>query len=86
MAVLNSRNLPQHVHQALRVRAATAGRSMEAEARDTLTRACASDESPNALIETLALPDWVDELFGADKPTDVVDSLITERRREAARE
>ena len=37
MAVLNIRNLPDEVHVKLRVRAAKAGRSMEAEAREILT-------------------------------------------------
>ena len=37
MAVLNIRNLPDEVHAKLRVRAAKAGRSMEAEARDQKT-------------------------------------------------
>ncbi len=40
MAVLNIRNLPEDVHARLRVRAAEAGRSMEAEAREILTTVC----------------------------------------------
>ena len=36
MAILNIRNLPDEVHANLRVRAAKAGRSMEAEARTIL--------------------------------------------------
>lgn len=86
-AVLNIRNLPDQVHAALRIRAAKAGRSMEAEAREILTRACqADDELHEAASITRSLPDWVDELFGPDKPTNVVDALIAERRLEAARE
>ena len=38
MAVLTVRNLPDEVHRALRVRAATHGRSTEAEIRDILER------------------------------------------------
>ena len=41
MAILNIRRLSDDVHARLRVRAARAGRSMEAEAREILARACA---------------------------------------------
>ena len=43
MAILNIRRLSDGVHARLRVRAARAGRSMEAEAREILARACAED-------------------------------------------
>lgn len=87
MAVLNIRNLSDVVHARLRIRAARAGRSMEAEAREILSSVCQADDSAaDALAVTLSLPDWVDELFGANKPTGVVDELIAERRLEAARE
>ena len=36
MATLTVRNLPDEVHRALRIRAATHGRSTEAEVRDIL--------------------------------------------------
>lgn len=39
MAVLTVRNVPDEVHRALRVRAATHGRSTEAEIRDILESA-----------------------------------------------
>lgn len=39
MAVLTVRNVPDHVHRALRVRAAERGRSMEAEVREILEAA-----------------------------------------------
>ena len=84
MASLNIRNLPEHVHRRLRIRAAEAGRSMEAEARAILTEVCSRRTSPTAVK---ALQDWVDELYGGGrKPKRVVDTLIRERRREAARE
>ncbi len=87
MAVLNIRGLPDHVHAALRVRAARAGRSMEAEAREILTAACLSEpDQADALGFTLGLPDWVDHLLGPNKPDKVVDDLIAERRAEALRE
>jgi hypothetical protein len=64
-----------------------AGRSMEAEAREILTRACRPDrDASDAASATLGLPDWVDELFGSHKPSNVVDALIDERRLEVAGE
>jgi plasmid stability protein len=83
MSVLNIRNLPDEVHRRLRVRAAEAGRSMEAEARAILTAACMSDA---ATLPASAMQDWVDELYRGGKPRRVVDELIKDRRREAARE
>lgn len=82
MAVLNIRNLPDEIHARLRIRAAKARRSMEAEARAILTAACM--EEPAASIGDLQ--DWVDELYGESKPSDVVDALIADRRREASSE
>ncbi len=43
MAILNIRKLPDDVHARLRLRAAHKGRSMEAEAREILSQACAAD-------------------------------------------
>lgn len=87
MAVLNIRNLPDEVRAKLRVRAAKAGRSMEAEARAILTDACEAErDQSSALSFTLGLPAWVDQVFSDDKPTDVAAELIAERRAEAARE
>ncbi len=83
MPVLNIRNLPPEVHARLRVRAARAGRSMEAEARAILATACMGED---ARLSAPRLQDWVDELYGAKKPRKVVDTLIAERRRESARE
>ena len=91
MATLNIRNLPGEVHRRLRVRAAKAGRSMEAEAREILAEACLRDEKPRTTPEDVAaaveeLQAFVDKLYGGRKPKCVVDDLIAERRREAARE
>ena len=83
MSVLNIRNLPEEVHRRLRVRAAGAGRSMEAEARAILTEACMARDSEVPAIE---LQDWVADLYRGAKPRRVVDALIKERRREAANE
>ncbi|MBM3298515.1 MAG: Arc family DNA-binding protein [Deltaproteobacteria bacterium] len=83
MAVLNIRNLPDEVRSRLRIRAAKAGRSMEAEARAILAAACAVDEGRQPAS---ALQDWVDGLYGAKRPRKVVEALLRERRRESAKE
>ena len=83
MAVLNIRNLPKQVHTRLRIRAAKAGRSMEAEARTILT---AATNPKDTKISVDALQRWVDQLYGEQKPSNVVADLIAERREEAAQE
>ncbi len=83
MAVLNIRNLPDEVHAKLRIRAAMVGRSMEAEARAIITEVVMVET--NTLSAT-ALQNWVDELYGGQKPQNVVESLIQERRQEAEKE
>jgi plasmid stability protein len=83
MPVLNIRNLPAEVHARLRVQAARAGHSMEAEARAILTTACLEGEPRRPAA---ALQDWVDELNAARRPRRVVEALIAERRREGAEE
>jgi plasmid stability protein len=77
---LNIRNLPDEVQAALRVRAARAGRSMEAEARAILTEACMPSKPK---VTARSLMDWVDALYQGRKPERVVDELIAQRRREA---
>ncbi len=74
MAVLIIRNLPDQVRMRLRVRAAKAGRSMEAEARAILTATCASEEVRQPAG---ALQEWVDMLYGGKKPRKVVEAFIT---------
>ena len=83
MAVLSIRGLPEEVHAALRMRAALAGRSMEAEARAILTQAC-REHLPKQPVSSLQ--HLVDELYGDEPPKLVVDDLLAERRREAAAE
>ncbi len=80
MATLNVRNLPDSVHTSLRMRAARMGRSMEAEAREILADAC---RPASGNPDLTALQGLVDELYGADKPSQVVEDLIAQRRREA---
>jgi plasmid stability protein len=84
MGVLNIRNLPDDVHARLRVRAAEAGRSMEAEAREIIAAACRPEG--HRAFDADALQDYVTRLYAGRKPRRVVDRLIAERRREAARE
>jgi plasmid stability protein len=83
MAVLNIRNLPDEVHTRLRVRAAKAGRSMEAEARTIIATAVMQTEEkrPAQTLQT-----WVDQLYGDHKPQNVVETLLAERRQEASQE
>ncbi len=83
MAILNIRNLPEDVHARLRIRAAKAGRSMEAEAREILTAAVTQEDDK---LSAAALQNWVDQLYGQQKPANVVETLIAERRQEAAYE
>jgi plasmid stability protein len=84
MATLNIRNLPDEVHALLRVRAAKAGRSMEAEARAILISVCSKQEG--ARVNAAELQSFVDGLYGPNKPKRVVEELLEERRGEAASE
>ncbi len=83
MAVLTIRNLPDEVRNRLRLRAAAAGRSMEAEARTILSATCLDERE---VMPAADLQAWVDALYGQRKPRRTVETLIRERRREAARE
>lgn len=56
---------------------------MEAEARKILIEACWQEEPP---MTAEALQAWVEQLYGGNKPTNVVEQLIRERRAEAERE
>lgn len=83
MGTLNIRRLPDEVHARLRLRAARAGRSMEAEARAIIAAACATEAEH---LDPADLQTFVDRLYGARKPSGVVDALLEERRREAEAE
>jgi plasmid stability protein len=84
MATLNIRRLPEEVHAKLRVGAARAGRSMEAEARLILTEAVHRPEPKP--VDLTARRAFMMKLYGGKLPTGVVDDVIAERRREASRE
>lgn len=81
MATLTIRNLPDHVHSALRLRAAQDGLSVEAEVRNILTAVCLNDRKPVSTLQHL-----VDQLYQGKKPVNVVEQLIQERRSEAENE
>lgn len=90
MATLTIRNLPDEVRDALRVRAAVRGRSMEAEARHALTQAVMTplDEvrSPSD-AQRAAMRALQAEVRAAVTPgVSLVDELIAERRAEQAAE
>ena len=84
MATLTLRNVPDHVRDRLRRRAADHGRSMEAEARAVLAQAMADAERP----PIAARARQVQEAFAPYRLAgrSVVDELIAERRIEAQRE
>ncbi len=84
VAILNIRNLDPEVHKSLRMRAASNGRSMEAEARQILAEACAP-RPPKAQVAAEVQAAF-DRLLGDRKPKSATDDLIRERRREARRE
>ena len=79
MAILNIRNMSDEVHAKLRVRAAKAGRSMEAEAQEILTAVILQNQP---LTTPTELQEWVTDLYSAYKPTNVVETIFAERREE----
>lgn len=81
MPTLTIRNLPEHVHSALRLKAARDGISVEAEVRNILTDACINAKKP-----VNSLQQMVDQLYCGNKPADVVDQLIQDRRAAAENE
>ncbi len=83
MATLTIRNVPDDVRDRLRVRAAQAGRSMEAEARSILAEAV---QSRSAASDPDALQALVAGLYDNKPPTDIVAEFIREKRREALNE
>ncbi len=91
MATLTIRNLPDQVRDALRVRAAKNGRSMEAEVRALLEES-AVESNDNELVD-MSLPfserlKQIRKIMRKHIPADVslMDELEAERRREAERE
>jgi plasmid stability protein len=81
MPTLTIRNLPDHVHSALRTLAAQDGISVEAEVRNILTNVCTNNRRPANNLQQL-----VDQLYQGKKPDNVVEALLQERKTEAAKE
>ena len=76
MAALTIRKLPDHVHRALRLRAAASGRSVEAEVRAIL-------ESVVAPPERVKLGSMLAEIGQAVQLSDAEVDLLNERDRGA---
>jgi plasmid stability protein len=83
MKVLNIRRLPDDIHARLRMRAARNGRSMEAEARDILSRAVRPDDTGRMIRELQAA---VRRSYRGPRSKSVVEEFIAEKRLEAERE
>jgi len=73
----------EEVRARLCLRAAKAGRSVEAEVRNILAAACSQDEKAKPAS---SLQEWVDRLYGKRKPRRVVDTLLAARRKEVKSE
>jgi plasmid stability protein len=84
MATLNIRRLPEEAHAKLRVRAAKAGRSMEAKTRTILAEAV--EERQPKPVDLAALRAFMLRLYDGRLPTGVLDDFIHEGRRETRRE
>lgn len=84
MPMLILENLPADVMRGLRVRATRDHRSPEAEALAIIDAALAPEDK--RLVTGEDLRRLIDEMYGPDKPKNVVDEFIAERRREARRE
>ncbi len=86
MATLTIRNVPDHVRDRLRVRAAEHGRSMEAEARNLLEQAVSEAAHPaEDMAETVRRIQAEVRKF-VPPGVSLVDELIADRRREAEQE
>ena len=84
MPTLTLEDLPADVMRGLHVRATRNHRSPEAEVRAII--AAALDPEDKRLVTGEDLRKLIDEMYGPDKPKNVVDEFIAERRREARRE
>ena len=85
MATLTVRDLPDEDRDALRVRAAEHGRSMEAEVRALIHDALHAPAKASAEARVKRVQDRIRAANGGVMPTGVVDQFIAERRSAAAR-
>ena len=80
MATLTIRNLPDDVYARLRIRAAENQRSMEAEARELVTKALpAPQRSPQEAVRRLQ--QMVDRLPKKGRDNFTVEKFLAERRK-----
>ncbi len=89
MATLTIRNIPDATHQALRERAAKAGRSMEEEVRVMIADKAKPDkrlDRADALAAASELRALMRAANGGRMPRDSVDAFIADKRAEVARE
>jgi antitoxin FitA len=88
MATLTIRNLPQETHEALKSRAARAGRSVEAEVRQILKNVAPGAQAGPSQAELMARVERARAILGPQVlgGPSMADELIAERRAEAARE
>ena len=89
MASITIRNLPDEIRDALRVRAALNGRSMEAEARQSLVLSVMQQdlgiEGPTEVQRAAMRALQARVLHMTPPGASLVDELISERRKAAAR-
>jgi plasmid stability protein len=84
MSTLVLTDLPKDVLRGLRVRSIRNRRTPEAEALAIIEAALTPEDT--RLVTGEELRRLIDEMYGPDKPKNVVDEFIAERRREARRE
>lgn len=85
MATLTIRNVPDHVHRALRLRAASTGRSVEAEVRAILSSTPAPQSDHDTAARVQQLQRYIARKHKGTSGS-VVQDFLAERRREAASE
>ncbi|MGF1544660.1 MAG: hypothetical protein ACFB00_09200 [Parvularculaceae bacterium] len=87
MKTLTIRQVPDDVHETLRIRAAQAGRSMEEEVRQVLSRAAGRARSlEDRLAALLDLKAHVRGLYDGAPPENTVEDFLREKRADAERE
>ena len=87
MKTLTIRQVPDDVHESVRIRAAEKGRSMEEHVRQLLAEDAARRSKrvePGAALRELQ--DHVRGLFDGALPGNVVDDFLNEKRKDAQRE
>lgn len=87
MKTLTIRQVPDDVHESLRVRAAEKGRSMEEHVRQLLADDAARRSKRSGAETALKeLQDHVRSLYADATPGDVVEEFLKEKREETRRE